>query len=155
MAVINLNNAPGAVPYVSMTDDQSNAVLINALNERTKQYENQLNAIAENEALLRQMKFRDADRAGSLVRAAKIASELDKEIQEKYAGDYASVGARKAVASRLAQERGTFATLQQKYEEEQPYKQMYQQLKMTGQLAQKYNPSTRKGEEVNPFAHLS
>jgi len=57
MAVINLNNAPGAVPYVSMTDDQSNAVLINALNERTKQYENQLNAIAENEALLRQMKL--------------------------------------------------------------------------------------------------
>lgn len=152
MAVINLNNAPGAVPYVSMTDDQSNAVLINALNERTKQYENQLNAIAENEALLRQMKVRDADRAGSLVRAAKIASELDKEIQEKYAGDYASMGARKAVASRLAQERGTFATLQQKYEEEQPYKQMYQQLKMTGQLAQKYNPATGKIEEVNPFA---
>ena len=152
MAVINLNNAPGAVPYVSMTDDQSNAVLINALNERTKQYENQLNAIAENEALLRQMKVRDADRAGSLVRAAKIASELDKEIQEKYAGDYASVGARKAVTSRLAQERGTFATLQQKYEEEQPYKQMYHQLKMAGQLAQKYNPSTGKVEEVNPFA---
>ena len=152
MAVINLNNAPGAVPYVSMTDDQSNAVLINALNERTKQYENQLNAIAENEALLRQMKVRDADRAGSLVRAAKIASELDKEIQEKYAGDYASVGARKAVASRLAQERGTFSTLQQKYEEEQPYKQMYQQLKMTGQLAQKFNPATGKVEEVNPFS---
>lgn len=151
MAVMNINNVPGAVPYVSMTDDQSNAVLINALNERTKQYENQLNAIAENEALMNQMKVRDPDRAGAMVRAAKIAGDLDKEVQEKYAGDYASTGARKLVAGRLAQERGIFSTLQQKYEEEQPYRQMYNQLKMTGQLAQKFNPATGKIEEVNPF----
>jgi len=152
MAVNNmLSNVPGAVPYVSMVNDQANAVLINALNEKTKQYEQQLSAIAENEALLNQMKYRDPDRAGALLRAAKISSDLDNEIQEKYAGDYGSSGARKAVASRLAQERGVFSTLQQKYEEEQPYKQMYQQLKATGQLAKKYNPTTGKVEEVNPF----
>ena len=116
----NLANVPGAVPYVSMVNDQANALMVNALNERTKQYENQLNAIAENEALLNQMKYRDPDRAAALVRAAKISSDLDKEIQEKYAGDYAAIGARKAVANRLAQERGVFQTLQQKYEEEQP-----------------------------------
>ena len=51
MAVNNmLSNVPGAVPYVSMVNDQANAVLINALNEKTKQYEQQLSAIAENEA---------------------------------------------------------------------------------------------------------
>ena len=153
MAVNNmLSNVPGAVPYVSMVNDQANAVLINALNEKTKQYEQQLSAIAENEALLNQMKYRDPDRAGALLRAAKISSDLDKEIQEKYAGDYGSIGARKVVASRLAQERGIFSTLQQKYEEEQPYKQMYHQLKATGQLAKKKNPVTGKIEEVNPFA---
>lgn len=146
-----LSNVPGAVPYVSMVNDQANAVLINALNEKTKQYEQQLSAIAENEALLNQMKYRDPDRAGALLRAAKISSDLDKEIQEKYAGDYGSIGARKVVASRLAQERGIFSTLQQKYEEEQPYKQMYHQLKATGQLAKKKNPITGKIEEVNPF----
>ena len=152
MAVVNLSNAPGAVPYVSTTSDQANALLVNALNERTKQYEQQINAIAENEALLSQMKFRDPDRPGMLVRAAKIASDLDKEIQDKYAGDYAATGARKAVARRLAQERGTFQTAQQKYEEEQPYRQLYTQLKATGQLAGKYDPTTGKMTEVNPFS---
>ena len=147
-----LSNVPGAVPYVSMVNDQANAVLINALNEKTKQYEQQLGAIAENEALLNQMKYRDPDRAGALLRAAKISSDLDKEIQEKYAGDYGSIGARKVVASRLAQERGIFSTLQQKYEEEQPYKQLYSQLKASGQLAQKYDPITKKVIDVNPFA---
>ncbi len=151
----NLSNVPGAVPYVSMVNDQANALLVNALNERSKQYESQLNAIAENEALLNQMKYRDPDRAGALVKAAKISSDLDKEIQDKYAGDYAATGARKAVASRIAQERGVFSTLQQKYEEEQPYRQMYNQLKATGQLAKKYNPSTGKIEEVNPFGQSS
>ena len=151
----NLSNVPGAVPYISMVSDQANALMINAFNERTKQYEAQLNAIAENEALLNQMKYRDPDRAGALVKAAKISSDLDKEIQDKYAGDYAATGARKAVASRIAQERGVFSTLQQKYEEEQPYKQMYNQLKATGQLAKKYNPATGKIEEVNPFGQSS
>lgn len=151
----NLSNVPGAVPYISMVSDQANALMINAFNERTKQYEAQLNAIAENEALLNQMKYRDPDRAGALVKAAKISSDLDKEIQDKYAGDYAATGARKAVASRIAQERGVFSTLQQKYEEEQPYKQMYNQLKATGQLAKKYNPTTGKIEEVNPFGQSS
>jgi len=152
MAIIDLNNAPGAVPYVSMVDDQSNALLVNAINERTKKYEQQLQAIAENEALVNQMKFRDPDRTGAMVRAAKISSDLDKEINEKYGGDYGSIGARKAVANRIAQERGIFSTLQQKYEEEQPYKQLYSQLRASGQLAQKYDPTTGKVVDVNPFA---
>ena len=151
MAESYLQDVPGAVPYISPTDDRTTALMINALNERTKQYEAQLGAIAENEALLSQMKFRDPDRAGMLVRAAKIASDLDKEVQEKYGGDYAAIGARKAVASRLAREKGAFHTMQQKYEEEQPYRQLYAQLSASGQLAKKWNPTTGKIEEVTPF----
>lgn len=145
-------NVPGAVAYISPSSDMANVIMLKSIEDRSRQYEQQLNTIAENQALLSQMKFRDPDRANALLGIAQTASDLQKTVDETYAGDYASAGAKKLIANRIASERGKYAVLQQKYEEEQPYKQLYANLAATGELAGKYNPLTGKTEVVNPFS---
>src|SRR5512136_1826515 len=122
------------VQYDPRQDDQNFALIANALNKKTGQYEAARQGIEEalgqygSEASLY---ARDPDKPYLQQKLQEITTNLPKLVQEKYAGDYGA--ARFDIARQLAKDKQVFDLAKSAYAEEQKYEPLYRQLQASGQ----------------------
>lgn len=140
----------GGIEYIERTDPAMTDRLGQAISGRQERHDVYSQALSEAIAKYGDIPAPAADREAVGKYISEWEEGLRKGVEEDYGGDYGLAG--KEVVAEIARQRRILGQVGQEAQEEQRYKQMYDQLRMSNQLAQKYDPETGQPVEVDPFA---